>query len=597
VIVTAASPSSPDFANAVALHRSGRLDEATAIYRSILEANPRNFDALHLLGVVMGQRGDKEEAARLIGEALAINPQSPAALSNRGNVLKDLRRFDDALASYDAAIALQPEFADAHNNLGNALRGLKRFDEALTSYDRAIELRPGYTNAYYNRGNALADLGRHEDALASFDRALAISPGDPELQVVRGNALAALKRWEEALASYDAVLRRAPRHVDALCNRGVALRQLGRHAEALASYDSAIALMPQRPESYCNKGTALLDTERPAEAIEYFDRALARRHDYADARLNLAHAQLVSGNFAEGWTNYEARWSRTGMTKADQPPPVPMWQPTDEPGRSVLLHAEQGFGDTIQFCRYAKLVAARGGRVFLEVQPQLIALMASLAGPETVIAKGRLRPVFDRQCPLLSLPRVFDTRIDTIPAQVPYLSADPARVAAWRARLGPQDRPRLGLVWSGQPRHSNDRNRSIPLSAFAPLATLGMELVSLQNEVRASDAEAMHRLGVRDFADQLTIFAETAALVALMDAVVAVDTSVAHLAGALGAPLSILLPFAPDWRWLLDRDDSPWYPTARLFRQARRGAWAEVIERLAASLYDGSKPPRPAAAA
>jgi tetratricopeptide (TPR) repeat protein len=575
------------FERAMALHRSGRLDEADVIYRRILDAEPRHFDALHFLGVIAGQRGDKETAVRLIDEALAINPRSAPAFSNRGNILKDLRRFADALASYDSALALQPDFADAFNNRGNALRALGRFDDALASYDRAIELRPDYSHAHYNRGNVLADLKRHDDAIASFDRALGFAPANAEIHLVRGNAFTALKRWDEALACYDTVIALRRDHVDAQCNRGVALRHLGRHDEAIACYDRAIALIPDRPEAYCNKGTALLDLRRPAEAIECFKRALQIRSGYSDARLNLAHAQLMMGDFTEAWVNYEARWLRTGLADADLPPPAPFWRADDDTaGRTVLLHAEQGMGDTLQFCRYASLVAARGARVILEVQPELTALMASLAGPRLIHAKGKPRPAFDYQCGLMSLPLAFATRLDTIPADVPYLGADAERLVAWRRRLGASTRPRLGVVWSGQVRHSNDHNRSIPLAAFVPLAGLGMEIVSLQNDVRASDADAMRRLDVRNFAAHLSDFAETAALVSLMDVVVAVDTSVAHLAGALGKPLAILLPFAPDWRWMLEREDSPWYPTARLYRQPRRGDWVSVIERVAAEVRE-----------
>jgi tetratricopeptide (TPR) repeat protein len=581
----ASAPAADRFARAVEEHRAGRLDAADRLYREVLADDPRHFDALHLHGVIACQKGDDERAIRLLDAALALAPRSPAAHSHRGSALKNLGRWDEALASFDRALALQPDHVDALNNRGNALRALGRTAEALAGYDRAIAIAPRVWNAHHNRGVTLAALGRHAEAVASLDRAAALVPGYAGVHLSRGNALAALERWPEALASYEAALALRPDDPDAIGNRGVALRHLGRDDEALACYDRAIELSSGRADPLCRKGTALLDLQRPDEAVECLERALRVDPDHADARLNLAFAELLRGNFADGCRAYEARWRRRDLRPFDIPPDAPRWSLADSVvGETVLLSAEQGLGDTLQFCRYAAQVAAAGARVVIEVQPALVSLLRGLAGVERVIAKGDARPPFDRQCPLMSLPLACGTRLETIPARVPYLSADDGRVGAWRDRLGPARGRRIGLVWSGHPNHRNDRHRSFPLAAFAPLAALGGEIVSLQTEVRGSDVPALARLGIRHFGSHLTDFAETAALVTLMDEIVAIDTSVAHLAGALGTRVSVLLPFAPDWRWLLERDDSPWYPTAHLFRQAKRGDWSDVIDRVAGML-------------
>lgn len=502
--------------NAIALHQAGRLAEAEPLYRSVLDALPQQFDALHLLGVLRHQQGRSAEAAEFIGAALAARPDDVVALTNRSAALNSLRRFDEALAHCDRALTLAPDHAEALNNRALALRELGRAQEALASCDRALRLKPDYADAHNNRGLALQ----------------------------------ALRRFDEALESYGAALARNPAHLDALNNRGIALFEQNRGDEALACFERAIAIRP----------------------------------GHAHAHWNRAQVLLLSGDLARGWEEHEWRLaSNPGLARGFT---QPFWR-GDVPvaGKTLLLHAEQGLGDTIQFCRYVPKVAALGARVILEVQRPLVELMRTLAGAAQVIARGEPLPDFDLHCPLLSLPLAFRTDLASIPSAAPYLNA-PASTTDWDARLGSKG-PRVGLVWSGNPGHKRDSARSIPFYALMPLLDCAATFVSLQKEVRASDAAVLAQSGkVIDVADRLTTFADTAALVARLDLVIAVDTSVAHLAGALGRPLWLLLPEVPDWRWLTERDDSPWYPTARLFRQSGPRAWGPVIARVRAALQE-----------
>ncbi|MFZ0693638.1 MAG: tetratricopeptide repeat-containing glycosyltransferase family protein, partial [Alphaproteobacteria bacterium] len=456
-------------------------------------------------------------------------------------------------------------------------------EEALASYDRALAIRPDYADALYSRGITLCDLKRPEEALASYDRALAIRPDHAEALNNRGITLCDLKRPEEALASFDRALAIGPDHAEALNNRGNALLDLKRPGDALLSFDRALAIGPDYAEALNNRGIALRDLNRLDDALASHDRALAIKPDYVEAHFNEGLVRLLIGDFRRGWEKYEWRWEKEPGKGAKRNFPKPLWLNNgDIAGKTILLHSEQGLGDTIQFCRYAKIVSEKGGKVVLEVQPPLKALLAGTGGVDRVIGKGEVLPEFDYHCPLLSLPLAFRTTLESIPADIPYLAPAAERVQYW-ARCLPQFKPlRVGIVWSGSPTHKNDRNRSIPLGRLAPLFDMpNIQFVSIQKDVTAEDSDILgdnpyiHHAGqdLRDFAD-------AAAVVSMLDLVISVDTSVAHLVGAMGKPVWILLPFVPDWRWLLGRDDSPWYPTARLFRQPKIGDWDSVIERL-----------------
>jgi tetratricopeptide (TPR) repeat protein len=608
-------------AEAFALHQAGRLAEAEQTYNRILATQPDHFDTLHLLGIVFHQRGDHAQALLHIDRALKISPNNIPALNNRGIALRELRRFEEALASYDSALALWPDYAeallgrgnalkelqrfdealasydrtltlrpdwiDAHVNRGNVLHALKRFDEALASYDRALALQPDLAEAHANRGSSLHQLKRFEAALASHDRALALRPNYTEARYNRGNALHALKRFEEALADYELALALRPDYVEALANRGVTLHELKRFAAALDSQDRALAMRPDYAEAFVNRGVILHELKRFDEALASYERAIALRPDYAQAHYNEAVCRMLTGDFGRGWQKLEWGWDTAQLKNLKREFSQPLWLGSDEiAGKTVLLHGVHGFGDTIQFCRYVPRVVERGARVILEVQEPLRELMDTLPGAAQIVTRGAALPDFDQHCPLLSLPLAFGTRLATIPAQIPYLRATAQAVTDWNARLGP--RPRIGLAWSGRPEHNNDHNRSMRLSTLlSPLAGFEATYVSLQREVRADDAPVLQgRSDIVHFGEELKTYADTAALIANLDLVISVDTSVAHLAGALAKPVWILLPFIPDWRWLLDREDSPWYPTARLFRQDETRGWDNVMARVHVALID-----------
>src|SRR6266568_2916830 len=534
--------------HAIAAYQRGDLVEAERVCRLALEVKANYFEALYLSGIIAAQTGRTEEAARLLSKAVMANPR----------------------------------IADAHYNWGVALGELKRPAEALERYGRAIALKPDHADAYYNRGVALDELDRPAEALESYDRVIALKPDYAEAHNNRGLALGRLQRYAEALASYERAIALKPDYARAHNNRGVALGELERPTEALASYQRGIAIRPDYAEAFYNRGNALRDLHRHGDAIDSYERALALKPDYASAHWNLADCRLLVGDFALGWQEYEWRWKLEQRDNGRRDFQQPLWLggKTLE-GRTILLHSELGLGDTLLFCRYAKEVAALGATVVLEVQPPLLPLLADLEGIEQAVPRGAPLPAFDYHCPLMSLPLAFKTDLGNVPANIPYIRSDAARAVAWQAKLGEKRKPRVGVVWSGSKALRNDR-RSMALADMLPLVRDWAEWVSLQKEVRESEAALLtSRADLRHVGGELEDFADTAAVIELMDVVVTVDTSVTHVAGAMGKPVWILLPFNPhDWRWMLDREDSPWYPTARLFRQPANGDWASVIRRV-----------------
>lgn len=570
----------------LALQQLGRLQEAVASYDKAIALQPDYAEAYSNRGLALQALGQLEQAIASHDKAIALQPGYAQALFNRGLALQKLGRMEDAVASYDQVIAIQPAHADAHCNRGLALRALGRLEDALASYEKAIAIQPGHADAYFNRGLALQALQRPQEAVASYGKAAALRPGHADACSNRGNALQELGRMEEAVASYDQAIAMQPGHAEAFSNRGLALHRLGRLQEAVASYDKAIALRPGYAEAHCNRGLALHALARPQEAVASYDRAIAIQPGYADAWWNKALALLLAGEFERGWELYEWRLRMHGKGATARSFAQPRWLGTEDiTGKTILLHAEQGLGDSIQFSRYAALVKARGARVVLEVPGPLAGLLAGLEGVDELVQAGRGLPAFDWHCPLLSLPGVFRTGVDTIPGRHrPYLASDGGKRNAWARRLGERKRPRIGLVWSGNAAHHNDRNRSLPLAELVRALPQGFEYVSLQKDVRDGDVDALKGSAVRHFGEALADFTDTAALCDLMDIVISVDTSVAHLAGAMGKATWVLLPHVPDWRWLLGRDDSPWYATAKLYRQDASGSWAPVLQRVAQDL-------------
>ena len=445
----------------------------------------------------------------------------------------------------------------------------------------------------YRQATSAAAARDFEGAVRLYDRAMAADPTRAETYYKRGNALKDLRRFDAALASYDEAIARKPDYAYAYCNRGFVQHRLGLLTEALASYDQAIALQPADALVHYNRALLLQDGLRWQEALASYDHAVAIDPQFADAQYNRALTQLFLGDFANGWRGYEWRWRNAqrlviGEVRTFE---QPLWLGAEPiAGRRLLLHCEGGLGDTLQFCRYASGCARLGATVLLEVQPPLIELLATLEGVSECIVAGSALPPFDYHCPLMSLPLAFKTTVETIPAPRRYVRADPARIAEWHARLGSPSRPRIGLVWSGNPNNALDQRRSIRLAEWIAHLPTELDYFCVQRQVRPGDAAALDSSAIFSFDDDLLDFANTAALCECLDLVVSVDTSIAHLSGALGRPTWVPLAFIPDWRWMLGRDDCPWYPTMRLYRQQAAGNWSEVLARVATDLRMFSVP-------
>jgi len=514
------------------------------------------------------------DAARLSALAAVAQPSaSVAAYLVLGDLQRRCGRLSEARDSYERCLGLEPENALALNYHGAMLLQLGQVTQAVLSLRRAIAVRPDYVEAHINLGAALQELGLLEEALAAYRAATALEPNHADAHNNLGSALQALKRPKEAIAAYDRAIALAPNHADALNNRGVSLQEIHCLHDAMASFDQALCLRPAFVQAYNNRGRALHELGRINEAIADYDRALELDPGYVRARFHKSLSLLLVGELAEGWRQYESRFEATACI-SEHKFAQPVYDGSqDLRGRTLFVHAEQGYGDTLQFCRYIPLLVERGATVLLNVPRELVGLLSSLPGRVSWPEPGMAVPHFDLHCPLLSLPRAFGTTLTTIPGAVPYLRVDPGLRDSWTKRLGQRRGPRVGIAWSGSPTHGNDRNRSIPLSLLCALSVGGLELHCLQKDMRAGDDDLLraHAIGVHS--QHLEDFSQTAALVDQMDLVVSVDTSIAHLAGALGKPLCVLLPFVPDFRWLLQRTDSPWYPSAELLRQSAPGHW------------------------
>ena len=507
-------------------HRAGNVQEAEHLYRQILQVQPRHPGVLNHLGIIAHQQGKNDFALDLIRQALAVVPNYPEAYDNLGNVLKSKGLLDQAITAYRSAIVLMPRSAMTRNNLGLALLQGGQLNQAISAFREAIAVDPAYANAHCNLSNAL---------------------------------------WSN--------------------------RQLD---EALAAARTAVALNPRQAQGFGNLGIALRSTGHFVEAIVAFRQAISLDPAYPDSHLHLSLLLLMQGDFAEVWDQYEWRWQCHSYAFMRRNFEKPQWDGSPLGTQILLIHTEQGLGDAIQFSRYLTMITQLAGnlgaaQIIFEVQPELVRLFQTFASQCTVVSRGEPLPAFDLHYPLLSLPRIFKTTLESIPKEMPYLFADHNLVEAWRSKLDRTDsRMKVGLVWAGNPHHENDWSRSIPMAHLAPLGTLDKAVFySLQKS--GPDRPADHTFGelkLISLSSELHDMADTAAAICSMDLVITVDTSVAHLTGALGRPVWVLLPFVPDWRWLTDREDSPWYSSMRLFRQSVRGDWDSVINRVVAALRD-----------
>ena len=603
-----------------ALQRAG---PALHAYGKVLELDPNDWDAACRSGYIHSQSGQLEQALACFGVCDQLRPNHAPTLYMRSVFLRRLRRFEQAIAEGERAHALDPADADTCNNIGSALQGLSRYEEAVPWFERAIERRPGFEAALYNTAASLAklrrtaeaiaacdcltavrgpgsavtdfqlaelliEMDRQQDALTYLDRCDAARPNDVATLQLRAVCLRSLGQREASLADSRRAHDLDPGNAATCNNIGVILNELGRYQEALPWLEKSSALRPDDVETLNNLADTQAQSGDLTKAAATYDRAKAIDPDDANAALGAAHLDLINGNFAAGWAAREARWKVPGLPIVYPTFSQPMWLGQSSiAGKTILIYADEGMGDAIQLARYLPEVAALGATVILAVHAALQPLLSGVAGVSQCVARGTTEalPPFDTFCPMLSLPLALGTRLETIPAKIPYLPLPAATaVEAWHQRLPSHDRLRVGLVWSGNPKHARDTKRSIPLRTLERILDVGVTFVSLQKELRPGDKSILERNEIVDLTADLRDFNDTAALLCCLDLVITVDTSVAHLAGALGRPAWLLLPFSPDYRWLLGRDDSPWYPTLRLFRQTETREYGSVLDRVRAEL-------------
>ncbi|MBX7198251.1 MAG: tetratricopeptide repeat-containing glycosyltransferase family protein [Rhodospirillaceae bacterium] len=567
-------------ARAAAARADRNLAESDRLYREILARDERHHESWHGLALNGLARDRYDIAVAMADKAIAIESAIAAYHNTRGAGFERMGRPELAAASYRRALAITPNDAALHATLGLLYGQQGKLAEAVAAFTQSLALAPDDKHVQYNLGFANEKLGRYDDAIAAYQRTLALEPNSAEAWMSLGKVLFAVNRLEESLTASDRALALKPGHADAWNNRGTALFQLDRPAEALESYDRAMSLSPANALNHVNRANALVRVGRLPEALPMFARAQALNPDFAEAHWSESLCRLRMGDMPKGWEKYEWRWRvrpETARAFASH-----LWLGDEMiAGKSILIHGEQGFGDCIHFCRYVPMVAERGAKVVLEVPRELTRLMAGLKGVSEIRTQGEPLPETDFHCPLASLPLAFRTSPDTIPAAVPYLKVPPHVAAHWRDRLANLSRPRIGLNWVAGARHWGELHRSIAPETLAPLRDCGATLVSLQQNYRREDSAWLAaNPTIHDFGAEITDFADTAAIAREMDLVISVDTAVAHLAGALALPVWILLSYIGDWRWLTERSDSPWYPTAKLYRQAGINDWAGVIARV-----------------
>ncbi len=533
--------------SAAAYYQAGKVRQAECLCREVLKIEPRNSGALFLSGLICQQSNEFDKAITFYQRALQFDPGLISAYYNLGSVFQEKGQLEEAIAYYQRVLELDPTLADAWNGMGIVFQEKGQLEEAITYYQRALELDPRLADAYYNLGKVFCEKGQLDGAIAHYQKALRLNPNSAEV--------------------YN--------------NLGFCLQEKWPGDEALTYFQRAIGLNPHFAEAYYNLALYHHDRNLLDEAVAYYKKAIEYKPDFADAHWNMACALLLAGNFDQGWREYEWRWKlkdHRGHTFSST-----LWDGSDISGRTVLLHAEQAFGDTIQFIRYAPLVARRGARVVVQCPKELASLLGKVEGVEQVVADGGQLPDFDLQCPLLSLPHVFETTLENIPVEIPYITADLLLFRKWRDRLhcdGPGFK--VGLVWTGRTKAKRERGRSCSLALFSALAGFdNIKFYSLQKGEGSEQAKTPPKdMKLIDYTEEIQDFSDSAALIANLDLIISIDTAVAHLAGALGRPVLTLLPFVPDWRWLLNRDDSPWYPTMRLFRQPSPGDWEAVIRNI-----------------
>lgn len=608
----------------VALRNQKKVEEALVAFQQAAELDPQLIEAKIKVGEMLERLQRGPEAVQIYREVVAQSPKHVPTWNSLGILLTSLGRYEEAVKSYQAAIKLDPQRAEPHNNLGNTYKVQRNLPAAIECYQKAIRLKPDYAKAHYNLGNVLQVQGKFHEAMASYQLAILYKGDYAEAHDDLANVLVQLGRNEEAMKCYMEALRHNPRYLNALHNLGTLFNTMHRPDEAQTCFERALAVNPKLPETHNNLGNVFKVRLELEKAMECYDRAIDLKPDYGKAHYNRANCLLEFGQFDEantayeraiecypdypeanfqhgilhllrgdllgGWPGYEWRWGMQNAQKGKRTFSQPTW--TGEPlnGKTLLLYTEQGLGDTVQFIRYAEMCKARGARVVVEAQPRLVPLLKSCVGIDELIPRGTPLPEFDVQAALLSLPHIFQTTLETIPSKTPYLHADPELMARWREWLANIPGYKIGIVWQGSPTFLRDATRSIPLEHFDMLAELpDVTLITLQKGTGTEQiAELSGAFPIVQLPDDVDTAAgaymDTAAIMQSLDLIVSSDTSGVHVAGALGIECWVALGYVPDWRWLLDRTDCPWYPSMRLFRQKVRDDWDGVFEEIAAEV-------------
>jgi tetratricopeptide (TPR) repeat protein len=568
-----------------ALMKMGKFELAVESLQSALKIGPENFKLLDSLGSALSQAGHQEQAVEILRKALALRADFAPTHLTLGNALMKLNRATEAIAEYRVALATRPEYPEAMRNLSGLLSQTGSVDEAIDLARRSISLQSDSSHAWCNLGSALHRQNRFDEAADALSRSIALDPRFPLAYSELGEVLLKMKAFDKAIEAFNQSLAIEPNAI--LHYRiAIALLQQAKREEAIAACLKAESLGFADQNLFNTLGTIHHQIGQIDKAIEYFQKALGIQPDFPLARWNLGLLQLLKGEFQEGWIGYESRWRANGIPLPTRYSQERVWDGSGLKDRRILLDCEQGFGDCIQFIRYIPLIAQRGGKPILTAFPELRRLFRTVPCLDEIICPPEEIPPFDVQSPLASLPRLFETTLQNVPANVPYLFADPLLAERWRTRVPQDGRVKIGLVWSSKPESRDQANHTPGLTQFAPLGAVSNTwFCSLQKGPAAADTVAPPEgLQITDWTAELQDFADAASLIANLDLVICCDTAVAHLAGAMGKPVWLLLPFVPDWRWLLDRDDSPWYPSMRLFRQPKVGDWQSPVRQVCREL-------------
>jgi len=574
-------------------HQKGQLKKAQKIYEEILALQPKHFDALQVYGALALQTNQYDKAVVLLSESIEINSYQSAVFFNLALALEKLKKNDAAIENYYKAINLNTRYTKAYFNCAILLAERQQFEAAIANYDQAIRLDPNLVEAFYHRGIALQALKQSDAAIANYDQAIRLNPNFALAYCNRGNALLTLNQLDAAIANYDQAIRLNPNFALAYCNRGNALLTLNQIDAAISDYKQAIQLNPDYSVAFHNHAYLMYRLQEFEASIESYEQAIRLNPNFAEAHCGKALVKILQGQYEEGWALYEWRWKGSHLKEFIRNFSQPLWLGKESiKDKIILIHAEQGLGDSIQFCRYVAMVEALTPKqILLEVPKALLSLLSTLKNKVTLIEQGNPIPEFDVHCPMMSLPCAFKTTSETIPADIPYLYSEENKTKLWKDKLGLKIKLRVGIVWSGSLNHIADdiplSRRNIPLERLTSLFELPFEFHLLQKEIRHEDQLVFESLiQINCHKDELIDFSDTAALIMQMDLVISICTSVVHLAGALGVKTWVLLPYSADFRWMLDRNDSPWYPSATLFRQPEIDDWESVIDQVKIALVN-----------